>query len=99
MVVYQLHVGTFAIRKPGVSSNFLDVALKVPYLADLGINVLQPLPVDEQESNPNMGYGGAGLFSPHFPYVAVQNLAGFLATVNVVYAAQQRSPPTLAAIL
>ena len=34
---------------------------KSPYLADLGINVLQPLPIDEQEANPNMGYGGADL--------------------------------------
>jgi 1,4-alpha-glucan branching enzyme len=59
MIVYQLHIGTFAIRKPGVASNFLDVALKIPYLADLGINVLQPLPVDEQEANPNMGYSAA----------------------------------------
>ncbi len=38
--------------------NFLDVALKILNLADLGINVLQPLPVDEQEADPNMGYSG-----------------------------------------
>jgi 1,4-alpha-glucan branching enzyme len=30
MIVYQLHIGTFAISKPGVPSNFLDVALKIP---------------------------------------------------------------------
>ncbi len=98
MVVYQLHVGTFAILRPGVCSNFLDVALKIPYLADLGINVLQPLPVDEQESNPNMGYGGADLFSPDFPYVAVENLPVYLAGLNELYAAKQRSPVTLADI-
>jgi len=46
MVIYQLHVGTYAIQKPGIASTFLDVALKIPYLAELGINVLQPLPVD-----------------------------------------------------
>jgi 1,4-alpha-glucan branching enzyme len=98
MIVYQLHVGTFAIPRPGVSSNFLDVALKVPYLADLGINVLQPLPVDEQESNPNMGYGGADLFSPDFPYVARENLPAYLARLNDLYAAKQRSGVTLADI-
>ena len=32
--------------------------------------MLQPLPIDEQEANPSMGYGGADLFSPDFPYVA-----------------------------
>ncbi len=98
MIVYQLHIGTFAIAKPGVSSNFLDVALKIPYLAELGINVIQPLPVDEQEANPNMGYAGADLFSPDFPYVAVANLPFYLERLNALYAANNRSPITLADI-
>jgi len=98
MIVYQLHVGTFAIRKPGVASNFLDVALKIPYLADLGINVLQPLPVDEQEAHPSMGYGGADLFSPDFPYIAVEDLPFYLARLNELYAAKHRSALALADI-
>jgi 1,4-alpha-glucan branching enzyme len=98
MIVYQLHIGTFAIRNPGVASNFLDVALKIPYLADLGINVLQPLPVDEQECNPNMGYSGADLFSPDFPYIATRNLPFYLDKLNELYAAKQRSAITLADI-
>jgi 1,4-alpha-glucan branching enzyme len=98
MIVYQLHIGTFAIRKPGVPSNLLDVILKIPYLADLGINVLQPLPVDEQESNPNMGYSGADLFSPDFPYVAVEDLPFYLEKLNQLYAAKQKAAITLADI-
>ena len=90
MTIYQLHIGTYAIRTPGVASNFLDVACKVPYLATLGINVLQPLPMDEQEANPSMGYGGADLFSPDFPYVAAAaDLPGYLATINGLLAAKQ----------
>ena len=34
------------------------MALKIPNLADLDINVLQSLPVDEQEADPNIGYSG-----------------------------------------
>jgi 1,4-alpha-glucan branching enzyme len=98
MVVYQLHVGTFAIRTPGVASNFLDVALKIPYLADLGINVLQPLPVDEQEANPNMGYSGADLFSPDFPYIATEDLPFYLEKLNALYAAKHISAIALADI-
>jgi 1,4-alpha-glucan branching enzyme len=98
MIVYQLHVGTFAITKPGVCSTFLDVALKIPYLADLGINVLQPLPIDEQECNPNMGYGGADLFSPDFPYVARADLPAYLTKLNALYAAKQKSGLTLSDI-
>jgi 1,4-alpha-glucan branching enzyme len=70
MVVYQAHLGTFATRTQGRSSTLLEVACLSPYLASLGVNVLQPLPVDEQEAHPSMGYGGADLFSPDFPYVA-----------------------------
>jgi len=98
MIVYQLHVGTFAIRKPGVCSNFLDVALKIPYLENLGINVLQPLPVDEQENNPNMGYGGADLFSPDFPYIAVEDLPFYLEKLNALYAGKQMPGLALADI-
>jgi 1,4-alpha-glucan branching enzyme len=99
MIVYQLHVGTYAIRNAGVCSNFLDVAGKVPYLADLGINVLQPLPIDEQEANPNMGYGGADLFSPDFPYVALAaDLPGYLDGINGRLAARQQAPLQLADI-
>jgi 1,4-alpha-glucan branching enzyme len=92
MIVYQLHVGTYAIRNVGVCANFLDVARKVPYLADLGINVLQPLPIDEQETSPSMGYGGADLFSPDFPYIAVADLPDYLGAINGLLAARQRTP-------
>jgi 1,4-alpha-glucan branching enzyme len=96
MIVYQAHIGTYAIRTPGVSSNFLDVASKVPYLADLGVNVLQPLPIDEQENNPNMGYSGADLFSPDFPYIAADaDLPTYLSAINGLFAAKGASPLTL----
>jgi 1,4-alpha-glucan branching enzyme len=93
MTIYQLHVGTYAIRTAGVASNFLDVTCKIPYLAALGTNVLQPLSIDEQEANPSMGYGGADLFSPDFPYVAAAaDLPGYLATINGLLAAKQLAP-------
>ena len=99
MVIYQLHIGTYAISRPGIASNFLDVAGKVPYLAALGVNVLQPLPIDEQEANPGMGYGGADLFSPDFPYVAAAaDLPAYLAMINGVLAGKTLAPLTLADI-
>lgn len=93
MTIYQLHIGTYAIRTPGVASNFLDIAGRIPYLAALGVNVLQPLPVDEQETNPNMGYSGADLFSPDFPYVAAAaDLPRYLVTINDLLAAKGLAP-------
>jgi len=84
MIIYQLHIGTYAIDNPGIASTFLDIIGKIPYLVALGIDVLQPLPVDETETDPSMGYNGADLFSPDFPYVVTDPsaLAQYLATIN-----------------
>ena len=100
MIVYQLHVGTFKPRTPSMAATFLDVIGKIEYLAALGINVLQPLPVDEMETHPSMGYNGADYFSPDFPYVvtAPATLAGYLATINRLLAAKGFPPLSIADI-
>jgi len=97
MVVYQLHVGTYAVAKPGIASTFLDVIGKIPYLVSLGINVIQPLPVDEVETDPSMGYDGADYFSPDFPYVVTDaaTLARHLVTINGLLMAKGRAPLSL----
>jgi 1,4-alpha-glucan branching enzyme len=97
MIVYQLHIGTYAINKPGIASTYLDIIGKIPYLVSLGINVLQPLPVDEVETDPSMGYDGADYFSPDFPYVVTDQgaLAQYLATINGLLQAKNQSPLAL----
>ncbi len=84
MIIYQLHVGTYNPAATGAASTFLDVIEKIPYLAALGVNVLQPLPIDEMETDPSMGYNGADLFSPDFPYVVTDPAAlnSYLTTIN-----------------
>jgi 1,4-alpha-glucan branching enzyme len=100
MIVYQLHVGTYAPSTPGVASTFLDVIGKIEYLVALGVNVLQPLPIDELETDPSMGYNGADYFSPDFPYVVSGQaaLSGYLATINRLLAAKGFSPLALSDI-
>jgi 1,4-alpha-glucan branching enzyme len=97
MIIYQLHIGTYNPTAPGAPSNFLDVIGKIPYLAELGINVLQPLPVDEMETDPSMGYNGADLFSPDFPYVVIDpvTLNGYLTTINALLSAKGCAPLAL----
>ena len=94
MIVYQLHIGTYAINKPGVASTFLDVIGKIPYLAALGVNVLQPLPVDEAETDPSLGYDGSDYFSPDFPFIATDPaaLAGYLQTINHLFEQKGQVP-------
>lgn len=100
MILYQLHIGTYSIQKPGVASTFLDIIEKLPYLVELGINVLQPLPVDEVESDPSLGYDGADIFSPDFPYVVTDTdaLSGYLTTINAMLNAKGLAPLKLADI-
>jgi 1,4-alpha-glucan branching enzyme len=94
MVIYQVHIGVFAITRPGVSSNFLDVACKIPYIAALNVNVLQPLPIDEQEQNPGLGYGGADLFSPDFPFIAgAADLPSYVETINQILTEKGKGQP------
>ncbi len=97
MVVYQLHIGTYAPRTPGAGSTFLDVIAKLEYLQALGVNVLQPLPIDEFETTTSMGYNGADYFSPDFGYVVYDRtaLSDYLVTVNRLLAAKQQPPLAL----
>jgi len=97
MVVYQLHIGTYAPRTPGAGSTFLDVIGKLDYLQALGVNVLQPLPVDEFETTFSMGYNGSDYFSPDFGYIVYDRavLSDYLITVNQLLAAKQQPPLTL----
>jgi 1,4-alpha-glucan branching enzyme len=67
--IYQLHVGSwFSLSGPGVGGTFLDVASKLPYLARLGINAIQFLPVVEYPTEFSLGYNGVDYFSPETDY-------------------------------
>jgi 1,4-alpha-glucan branching enzyme len=119
MVVYQLHIGTYApaypspqtgrgpqLAGPGWAGTFLDVVEKVEYLAALGVNVVQPLPVYEMEDSPSLGYPGLGyqgsdLFSPALDYAVydVGALPGYLATINRLLKAKGLAPITVVDIV
>jgi 1,4-alpha-glucan branching enzyme len=94
LVVYQFHVGVFYARddqgrdlRPRGPARYLDVLDRVEYLADLGINALQPLPVAEFPGEWSLGYNGTDLFSPERDYsVPPDQLPPYLAKVNALLA-------------
>jgi 1,4-alpha-glucan branching enzyme len=94
LILYQLHVGTFAPSAFPKCGTFLDVITKIPYLASLGINLLQPLPITECKEKPDMGYDGADLFSPDSLYTINDpaDLPPYLAAVNGLLAAKGLAP-------
>jgi 1,4-alpha-glucan branching enzyme len=100
LILYQLHVGTYAPAKFPNCGTFLDVITKIPYLVSLGINLLQPLPITECKEKPDMGYDGADLFSPDSLYTINDPaaLAPYLTTINGLLRAKGFPPLSAAQI-
>ncbi|MGA7196137.1 MAG: hypothetical protein WBY97_03540, partial [Roseiarcus sp.] len=96
LIIYQLHVGTWwAVDPTGADvrasrgGRFLDVATRLDYLRDLGVNAIQLLPIQEFETEFSEGYNGVDYFSPEQQYQASSDadLAWYLGTVNAMLAA------------
>jgi 1,4-alpha-glucan branching enzyme len=67
-VIYQLHVGTYLVPSDSNDGSFLDVIGKIPYLASLGINALEPMPIQEFQTQFSLGYNGTDYYSPENQY-------------------------------
>lgn len=93
-VIYQLHVGTFFTPNlPRKGGTFLDVARKLPHLADLGVTALQLLPIQEFQTQFSLGYNGTDYFSPEMDFaVEDADLAPYVAQVNTLLEAQGLRP-------
>ena len=50
------------------TAKFLDVLDRIEYLADLGVNAIEPLPIVEYSTQRSLGYNGTDLFSPEMDY-------------------------------
>ena len=83
-------------RRPGRVAKFLDALDRVEYLADLGVNAVQPLPVVEFAGEWSLGYNGTDLFSPEMDYcVDPADLPPYLERVNALLARKGSAPLTL----
>lgn len=71
MVIYEMHVGTFNDTLPanGAPSSFSDAAARLDHLADLGVNMIELMPVSEFPGDYSWGY------NPSDPY-AVESVYG-----------------------
>jgi 1,4-alpha-glucan branching enzyme len=102
LIVYQFHVGVFSAvddqghdLRAGRVSKLLDALERAPYLARLGINAVQPLPVVEFRTPWSQGYNGTDLFSPEMDYcVQPVDLGPYLDQVNTLLAAKDCPPLT-----
>lgn len=100
LIVYQFHIGVFYAKneqgndiRGGRVSKYLDALDRIPYLADLGINAIMPLPFVEFQGENSLGYNGTDIFSPEMDYaVESADLDPYLRKVNQLLAQKNRAP-------
>ena len=66
LVLYQMHIGTFAGRPP--PATFDDAIPRLDYLRDLGITAIQLMPVNEFPGGRSWGYNPSDLFAIETDY-------------------------------
>lgn len=72
-VIYEMHIGTFT--KKGTYCAALE---RLPFLADLGITVLELMPVGDFPGKFGWGYDGVNLFAPTRLYGTPEHLRAFV---------------------
>jgi len=94
LIVYQFHVGSyFGPNREQRVAKFLDVVNRIEYLADLGCNALEPLPIVEYSTPRSMGYNGSDLYSPEMDYEVIgAELDAYLSAVNRLLVSKNQAP-------
>lgn len=62
-VIYELHVGTFNRPDPAFNGTFQDVISKLDYLATLGVNMIELMPISSMLMDRGWGYAIDYIFS------------------------------------
>lgn len=77
MIIYELHIGTFNGTKSVVGS-FQSACQKLPYLKELGINVIELMPLAEFAGDYSWGYNPAHPFAVETAYGGPNELKNFI---------------------
>jgi maltooligosyltrehalose trehalohydrolase len=72
-VIYELHVGTFTTE-----GTFRSAARELPYLADLGVTIIEVMPIAEFPGSFGWGYDGVDLFAPSRLYGSPDDVRAFV---------------------
>ncbi len=82
LVMYEMHLGTFADGIPGNGSLFERAAKRLPYLKALGINCIQLMPVNEFPGDRSWGYNPCDLFATESSYGGADAFKQFIQTCH-----------------
>ncbi|MEP6900545.1 MAG: alpha-amylase family glycosyl hydrolase [Actinomycetota bacterium] len=76
IVIYEMHVGDFSGGEADLFTRgkYTDVVAKLDYLAELGVNALELMPLKESPGDFNWGYSPIHYFSPDSAYGSTEQL-------------------------
>lgn len=89
LVIYELHVGTFTPE-----GSFLGLINKLEYIQQLGVNVIELMPIADFAGDRNWGYDGVSSYAPSHTYgtpddfralVLAAHQRGIAVCLDVVY--------------
>jgi len=72
-VLYEMHIGTFTIE-----GTYRAAARELPELAQLGITVIQLMPLSEFDGDFGWGYDGVDFYAPYHKYGSPDDLRSFI---------------------
>ncbi len=72
-IVYEIHIGTFT-----EAGNFQAAIKELPRLADLGITMIELMPINEFPGHFGWGYDGVNLFAPTHLYGKPEDVKAFI---------------------
>jgi 1,4-alpha-glucan branching enzyme len=78
LVVYEMHIGTFNAEQGKGPGTFASAIEKLPYLADLGINAVEVMPVAEFSGDFSWGYNPAHPFAVESAYGGPEGFLDFV---------------------
>jgi maltooligosyltrehalose trehalohydrolase len=67
-VIYELHIGTFTPGPNGTGGTLDSAIARLDHLVDLGIDFVEPMPVNAFNGEHGWGYDGVGWYSVHHAY-------------------------------
>ncbi|EYF05207.1 alpha-amylase family glycosyl hydrolase [Chondromyces apiculatus] len=78
MVIYEMHAGTFHDSPGGGPGNWGSAKAKLDHLRDLGVNVIELLPVGEFPGDFSWGYNPSFPYAPETAYGTPDDLKSFV---------------------
>lgn len=78
MIIYEMHVGTFNDTAGGNPGTWDSAVAKLDHLEDMGVNVVEVLPICEFAGDFSWGYNPAHLFAPESIYGTPTDMRDFV---------------------